>query len=444
VSRPRCDPFDAAAIRAAIANGEASERAAYLAYASTAARPYARSTFTIMLRQRPTLARPRPRSGGPIGREDPRALSSTPGTPPDRSPGAGGSARKAGPVDWRERLPVKPRILSLAAGGGVRVHRAALVAFDVQGLSVRYTPASQPPSAIVLASTGGFVSIEAVRWCARRSVAGIVLDRAHGFLTVMTGAPKASARRLRAQVEADPVPIARAIVAAKIEGLSRVGGLDPHEAGRALTNLREAGGVEAIRNIEAQASRIAWGAPIALAFDRGPVPADWLAPWLARGRLDTRTKQRARHPVNAMLNAAFAVTAGRLAAYLAAAGFSPAIGFLHADKPGRWSLAWDAIEPLRPMIEARLFRLCASERFLATDFERETEGALRLAGPCLRLVLNEAAPSAATLSRCVKRMVGLIETRSKGVSSNGPLELILRGDAPRRTHPAIQGSDNRI
>jgi CRISPR/Cas system-associated endonuclease Cas1 len=50
-------------------------------------------------------------------------------------------------------------------------------------------------------------------------------------------------------------------------------------------------------------------------------------------------KRYATHPVNAMLNAVFSVTAGRLVAVLQAAGTHPAIGFLHADKAGRWSLA---------------------------------------------------------------------------------------------------------
>jgi hypothetical protein len=49
MSRARCDQFDVAAVRAAIDRGEQSERAAYLTYASTAARPYARSTFSVML-----------------------------------------------------------------------------------------------------------------------------------------------------------------------------------------------------------------------------------------------------------------------------------------------------------------------------------------------------------------------------------------------------------
>jgi len=67
-----------------------------------------------------------------------------------------------------------------------------------------------------------------------------------------------------------------------------------------------------------------------------------------RTRLDAKGNRGARHPFNAMLNAAFSVTAGRLAAYIMGAGLSPAIGFLHSDKVERWSLAWDAIEPLRP------------------------------------------------------------------------------------------------
>jgi hypothetical protein len=45
MARPRCDGFDAASVRAAIEHGKATERAAYLAYAATAARPYARSCF---------------------------------------------------------------------------------------------------------------------------------------------------------------------------------------------------------------------------------------------------------------------------------------------------------------------------------------------------------------------------------------------------------------
>ncbi len=46
MGRPRCDPFDAAAIIAAIGKGETTPLRAYQDYAATAARPYARSTFS--------------------------------------------------------------------------------------------------------------------------------------------------------------------------------------------------------------------------------------------------------------------------------------------------------------------------------------------------------------------------------------------------------------
>jgi hypothetical protein len=84
------------------------------------------------------------------------------------------------------------RVLSLSPGGGLRVQAGALVAFDNER-TVKYTRAAKPPLAVVLSSAGGFVSIEAVRFCARAHVGIVALERAQGFLTVMTGAPRANA-----------------------------------------------------------------------------------------------------------------------------------------------------------------------------------------------------------------------------------------------------------
>lgn len=319
---------------------------------------------------------------------------------------------------WRDRSPAKPRILSLSAGGGLRVKAGALVAFD-GAMTLTYTKAAKPPLAIILSTVGGFVSMEAVRFCARARIAIVALDRAHGFLSILGGAPKASAAFLRAQVRADPIPIARAIVAAKIAASRQVGALA--EADRYMNALDHVTSLDQIRNVEAQAARVAWPNTPALRWHAGPVPPDWRAPWLMRTRLDAKGKRSARHPINAMLNAAFAVTAGRLAAYIAATGLSPAVGFLHTDKLGRWSLAYDAIEPLRPMIEARLFRFVARERFASGDFVRAADGSLRLAPGLLRAVLNACAPPPQILVQTVRWLAGLVneraahETQSRGL-----------------------------
>lgn len=265
MARPRCDPFDAPAIRASINRGETTERAAYLTYAATAARPYARSTFTLMLKH-------------------------------SRVPFDADASKAEAVLDrWRERSLVKPRILSLSAGGGLRVQAGALIAFD-GAQTLKYTRAAKPPLAIVLSSAGGFVSIEAVRFCARAGIAIVALNRAHGFLTVMTGAPKVSAALIRAQAKADPLPIARAIVAAKIEAMRCAGAVDRHEP--FMIALGRTATVDHIRIIEAQASRVAWPDPPRMKWERGPIdrfcprfsPSDLrLRPSLraARGRAST-------------------------------------------------------------------------------------------------------------------------------------------------------------
>ena len=122
--------------------------------------------------------------------------------------------------------------------------------------------------------------------------------------------------------------------------------------------------------VEAQAARVVWANVPLLNWRVGSprVLASWKLPYSTRRRMTGPSARRASHPINAMLNAAFSVTAGRLAAQLVAQGAHPALGFLHADKPGRWSLAYDAIEPLRPTIERSVFDFVRKHQFGANDF----------------------------------------------------------------------------
>jgi CRISPR/Cas system-associated endonuclease Cas1 len=123
--------------------------------------------------------------------------------------------------------------------------------------------------------------------------------------------------------------------------------------------------------IEARASAAYWRSYRHLGLREargGNLPRSWL-------RFANRNKgaqflgnKHASHPINAMLNYAYVVEAGRLARALHARGLALQIGFLHADKGGRNSLVWDAIEPLRPAIDARVFSYIASREFRRVDF----------------------------------------------------------------------------
>jgi CRISP-associated protein Cas1 len=124
-----------------------------------------------------------------------------------------------------------------------------------------------------------------------------------------------------------------------------------------------------------------------------------------------KTSQR-HPPVNALLNVAFSVAAGRITAQLAACGFTPAIGFLHSDKPGRWSLAYDTIEPLRPLIEQRVFAFIRKHQFSSNDFIRTSDGTIRLNDNLLRVVIAETALPGRTMTAAVDWIADLILPKS--------------------------------
>jgi hypothetical protein len=171
MARPRCDGFDAAGVRAAIEQGRATERAAYLAYASAAGRPYARSSFSALLRNVANGVAPE-----------------RPQDQPDSD------------AFWAVRLKVKPSIVATCADNAtLRVKGGSLIVYDGTH-SLTYAAGGKHPSAIVMAGWGGHVSIEAVRFCASHRIAIIALDWMHDFLTIMSPAPKVSAAILRAEL----------------------------------------------------------------------------------------------------------------------------------------------------------------------------------------------------------------------------------------------------
>ena len=418
MGRPRCDPFDAAAIIAAVGRGETTPLGAYQDYAAMAARPYARASFDCYLRRHERLG---PSSEpGPAGLPAPHAFDA--------------AADAESDTFWGARLAVKTRVVTTEAdNASLTVKGGSLFVHDAER-RLRYDAGAIMPAAIVMAGWGGFVSVEALRFCASHRIAVVVLDWMRDLLTVMPGAPRAAAAMLRAQALADPAWIASRVVLAKIENAVPAGALARNEAMRFIDAAARAATVQEAMIAEAQAARVSWGdsAP-ELRWRAGSprVPPAWKKPVLARQRADLRVKHHATHPVNAMLNAVFSVTAGRLVAALVAAGAHPAIGFLHADKPGRWSLAWDAIEPLRPSIEADVFAFIRRHQFSGGDFIRvhDARGSIRLGSNLLRVVVAECAPTHALLKDAAQWIIELV--LSAPLAPLAPLALPLGLGAPQ-------------
>jgi hypothetical protein len=155
MGRPRCDPFDAAAIIAAIGKGETTPLRAYQHYAATAARPYARATFEIYLRgherldalgiartdpcvgSQPDRGNPLPtRQRSPDGRQSilearSSALPEAGSIAPPASHAADAAADAESDAFWGARLAVKSRVVTTEAdNASLTVKGGSLFVYD--------------------------------------------------------------------------------------------------------------------------------------------------------------------------------------------------------------------------------------------------------------------------------------------------------------------------
>jgi CRISPR-associated protein Cas1 len=101
---------------------------------------------------------------------------------------------------------------------------------------------------------------------------------------------------------------------------------------------------------------------------------------------------RSRRPpldrVNALLSFLYAMLGHDCRSALEAVGLDPQVGFLHADRPGRASLALDLMEELRPIVADRLaLSLINRKQVSARDFVVEDGGGVTMKDETRKAVL---------------------------------------------------------
>lgn len=92
-----------------------------------------------------------------------------------------------------------------------------------------------------------------------------------------------------------------------------------------------------------------------------------------------RSKRPPLDPVNAMLSFAYTLLGSEIAGALETVGLDPAVGFLHALRPGRRSLALDLMEELRaPLADRFVITQINLGAVTGKDFDRKENGAVYL------------------------------------------------------------------
>jgi CRISPR-associated endonuclease Cas1 len=114
-------------------------------------------------------------------------------------------------------------------------------------------------------------------------------------------------------------------------------------------------------------------------LSRRPIPADWHSFNQRTSLLGKKGENvGASHPINAILNYAYAVLESNVRIETILDGFDPSIGYLHLEEERRSSFVFDLMEPLRPLVDRVVIDFVTSNTFEKVDFEIAKNGVCRL------------------------------------------------------------------
>lgn len=140
------------------------------------------------------------------------------------------------------------------------------------------------------------------------------------------------------------------------------------EMQQSLEAIRTCENMDSLRGLEGEAASTYYSV-----FDELILHPD------AEFRFTSRNRRPPLDPINALLSLAYSVLANSCAASLESVGLDPYIGMMHADRPGRKSLALDLMEELRAVMADRFVLTCINNRVFSADmFERLESGAVLL------------------------------------------------------------------
>jgi CRISPR-associated protein Cas1 len=300
---------------------------------------------------------------------------------------------------WADRSDPRSSTHVLAGFGcSLKVEHGLLSSFDT-GSRRSFEPTTHRLSAIVFTGSGGIITVDAIKWCTSRGIAIFVLDWQGDLVSVTLPLTPANIALRRAQFAVDPLPIARDILRQKIAASLRTGRLSEWTCEAACAQIKVARSIEALLIIEANAAINYWEQwRFSLKHKHRGWPPSWVE-FASRGSPIAGSSRHATHPVNAMLNYAYGVVAGMCVRALTSIGLDPSAGFLHSDRDGRYSLAYDLMELLRPEIDEAILSWIVAHTWSRSDFPVTRSGIVRLQPALARVVVQRmtaAIPAART------------------------------------------------
>jgi len=246
---------------------------------------------------------------------------------------------------------------------------------------------------LVLLGKSGSLTLEALSWLRAIGAAFVHVGPdgallAHSVPYGYDGLPIRRTQALAAITGLD-VDLARNLIRRKLDGqrknLVRLRVRDLHAFDGLCEALDRADTIDEIRLCEAKSAAIYWNAWTNIPLnvrgrDLARLPPRW-ARYDSRASILTGAPRAATNPVNALLNYLYSLLESESRLALLAAGCDPTLGVLHSDQRNRDSFALDAMEPVRPDVDAFVLDLLEAHIFTSREFVELPNGVCRVRAP---------------------------------------------------------------
>jgi CRISPR-associated protein Cas1 len=119
---------------------------------------------------------------------------------------------------------------------------------------------------------------------------------------------------------------------------------------------------------------------------RRPIPGNWHSVSQRSSAHHLAGNRNAAHPVNAILNYAYAALESEIRTKTISEGYDPTIGIMHEGSDGSSKFIFDLMEPERPKVDRAVVDFVKGHVFDPSDFVIRADGVCRLNPEMARMV----------------------------------------------------------
>jgi CRISP-associated protein Cas1 len=133
-------------------------------------------------------------------------------------------------------------------------------------------------------------------------------------------------------------------------------------------------------------------------ISRRPIPDNWRSIGQRSSPYHLAGNRNAAHPVNAILNYAYAALESEIRIKAISEGYDPTIGTMHEGSDGSSKFIFDLMEPERPRVDRAVLDFVKGHVFDPADFVIRSDGVCRLNPEMARIVVGKVSTCMVPLS----------------------------------------------